>query len=502
MSSALSRELETSASIVLVRPTLGRREHSVACLCLGDTSQSITAPVFPPPDSRSFMSLTTTHLVPAPRDRVWEWHARPGAVDRLTPPFLPMKVKSGAQSLKDGTTVLALPAGQTWVARHQPDGFIEGEQFVDIAANTPVRQATQWRHTHRFADDGDHTRIHDIVETRVPAAVLKPAFAYRQHQLTEDLAFLARMEEVTGAAAAPLTVAMTGSRGLVGSALTAQLTTACHTVIPLVRGEAGEGQRHWDMDDPAADLFDGVDAVVHLAGESIMGRFNDKHKAEIYSSRIGPTRRLAQLAADSGISAFVSASAVGLYGTEAGERVHTEEDGRGTGFLAEVVDEWEAATIYAKNAGVRTVNIRTGLVLSGAGGLLPVLKLSAQTAMSARFGDGGFWMSWIALDDLTDIYVRALIDDTLDGPVNATAPNPVTNAEMSKRLTSTLRRPELLPIPTLGPKVLLGPEGAKELAFADQRVEPARLNELGHHFRYPTLQSALDHELGKEELLS
>lgn len=198
---------------------------------------------------------------------------------------------------------------------------------------------------------------------------------------------------------------------------------------------------------------------------------------------------------------FISASAIGFYGTDAGGRVHTESDSRGDGFLADVVDEWERATIYAKNAGVRTVNIRTGLALSGAGGLLPLLKLSAQTALSARFGNGDFWMSWVALDDLTDIYFRALIDDSLTGPVNATAPTTVTNAELSKTLTSLLHRPELIGIPEFGPKLLLGDEGAHELALADQRVEPAKLISLDHHFRYPHLIDALRHELGKEDFL-
>ncbi|MCQ4618736.1 TIGR01777 family oxidoreductase [Corynebacterium sp. CCUG 65737] len=445
------------------------------------------------------MSITTTHLVPAPLERVWEWHTRPGAVQRLTPPFLPMSVVSGAESLRDGTTVLKLPAGQKWIAQHVAEEYIEGSQFVDVAENTPVKQATQWKHTHLFEQADSGTRITDTVDTRVPEAMLKAAFAYRQRQLVEDLAFQDRLEQI--ADVAPKTIAMTGSRGLVGSALSAQLTTAGHTVVQLVRGDAEEGQRHWDMENPDASLFSGIDAVIHLAGESIMGRFTDTHKSKIYSSRIGPTRKLAQAAADAGVETFVSASAVGFYGTNAGDRVHTEADGQGDGFLAEVVAEWEAATDYAHDTGVRTVNIRTGLVLSGEGGLLPVLRFSASTALSARFGDGDFWMSWVAIDDLTDIYIRALFDDQLSGPVNATAPNPVTNAEMSKALTLTLNRPELMGIPSLGPKVLLGEEGARELALADQRVEPAKLNELGHHFRYPTLQEALDHELGKEELL-
>lgn len=449
------------------------------------------------------MSFAAAHTIPAQLPDVWRWHTLPGAVERLTPPFLPMKVLSGAHSLANGTTVFALPAGQKWVAEHQPQDFIEGERFVDVAGNIPIKQVTRWRHEHRFRTSGDHTRITDTVHTTVPAKILHPAFAYRQHQLAEDIAFLQRIGQpnLHKDGQESLTIAMTGSRGLVGTALKAQLTTAGHTVIPLVRGTAHRGERHWDMTNPDPELFRGVDAVVHLAGESIMGRFTDSHKAEIYSSRVGPTRRLAQLAADSGVNTFVSASAIGFYGTAAGNKAYTEEDSRGDGFLAEVVDEWEGATAPARDAGVRTVNIRTGLALSGAGGLLPLLRSSAATAMTARFGDGDFWMSWIALDDLTDIYFRALVDSSLHGPVNATAPNPVRNAELSATLTKLLHRPELVGIPRFGPQLLLGREGAQELALADQRVEPAALNARDHHFRYPELRAALKHELGKEELL-
>ncbi|GAB3075233.1 TIGR01777 family oxidoreductase [Corynebacterium aquatimens] len=453
------------------------------------------------------MSLSAIHAIKAPLEQVWEWHTRPGAVQRLTPPFLPMKVREGASNLKDGTTVFDLPAGQKWVAKHDPDKYKEFHQFSDVAANTPIKQLTGWRHTHVFTTKKDGTtRISDHVDARVPAALLKPAFAYRQHQLTQDLAFLDRMSTLTPTGGDPtkqrLVIAMTGSRGLVGTALTAQLTTAGHSVIQLVRGEpTGTHQRHWDMENPDQEMLKGVDAVVHLAGESIMGRFNDDHKAKIYSSRVGPTRTLARAAADAGVRTFVSASAVGFYGTDAGDRVHTENDGPDEGFLADVVNDWEKATVYAKEGGVRTVNIRTGLALSGAGGLLPVLKLSAKTTMTARFGDGEFWMSWIALDDLTDIYFRAIVDDSVSGPINATAPNPVTNRELSETLTSTVHRPELIGIPDFGPKILLGEEGAKELALADQRVEPTKLRELNHHFRYPTLQQALNHELGREMLL-
>lgn len=439
------------------------------------------------------MGIHAEYTLPFPREDVWRWHTRPGAVTRLTPGFLPMRVQSEAASIRNGTTVFSLPAGMQWKAHHLADGYTAGHKFTDIAANQPLRTATQWRHEHRFEDAGEGTLLIDDVSATIPETVLRPAWAYRQRQLLEDLKFIASLP-----AAEPKTVAMTGSSGLVGTHLRAQLTTAGHSVIPLVRGEAGPGERHWDMDNPAPDLLAGVDGVIHLAGESIMGRFTDDKKRKIRDSRIEPTRKLAQLAADSGVGVFVGASAVGYYGTDAGGFPHTETDGPGAGFLADVCAAWEDA---AQAEGIRTVSIRTGLALSGAGGLLPVLKASVTAGLTAQFGAGDFWMSWVALDDLTDLYTRALLDETVSGPVNATAPEPVTNAQMSEQLAELLRRPDVLAIPTFGPKLLLGNEGARELALADQRVVPAAATERGWQFRYPTLEAALRHELGKEQLL-
>ncbi|MGX0629734.1 uncharacterized protein ACUW8P_000831 [Corynebacterium afermentans] len=439
------------------------------------------------------MGIRAEYTLPFDRDTVWRWHTRPGAVTRLTPGFLPMRVQSEAASIRNGTTVFRLPAGQQWVARHCADGYIAGGQFTDVAANQPLRAATGWRHVHRFEDVGEGTLLIDDVTAHIPEALLRPAWAYRQRQLVEDLRFIASLPDT-----APKTVAMTGSSGLVGTHLRAQLTTAGHTVIPLVRGSAGPGERHWDMDDPAPDLLRGVDGVIHLAGETIMGRFTEEKKRKIRDSRVEPTRKLARLAADSGVDVFVGASAVGYYGTDAGSVPRTETDGPGEGFLAEVCNAWEEA---ARVEGLRSVHIRTGLALSSAGGLLPVLKASVNAGLSARFGRGDFWMSWVALDDLTDFYVRALIDDTVSGPVNATAPEPVTNAEMSSTLAHLLRRPDVFSIPTFGPKLLLGEEGAHELALADQRALPTVAAERGWRLRYPTLNAALRHELGREQLL-
>jgi uncharacterized protein (TIGR01777 family) len=243
----------------------------------------------------------------------------------------------------------------------------------------------------------------------------------------------------------------------------------------------------------------GLDAVVHLAGESVAGRFTGAHQKAIRESRVGPTRRLAQVAADAdgGPRIFVSASAIGYYGVDRGDEVLSEDSGRGDGFLADVVADWEEATSPATDAGLRVVNVRTGIVQSALGGTLRMMRPLFAVGLGGRLGSGAQWWSWIGLDDLLDVYYRALYDTRLSGPVNAVAPAPVRNAEFTKALGRVLRRPTLLPVPTFGPRLLLGKQGARELIEASQRVMPAKLEQLGHRFRRPGVEETLAHELGR-----
>lgn len=438
------------------------------------------------------MGLTASHIITAPRSDVWVWHTRPGAVERLTPPGVPMTPLSQADTLADGTTRFALPAGLRWVARHDAHAYREGEIFAD--------EFLQWRHIHEFREHPRGTEITDTVRTPVPARLLRPMFAYRQHQLVQDFGFRDRL--IAAGLSEPLTIAMTGSSGLVGRALSAQLRTLGHTVIELVRREPVDGQRRWAPQSPSPDLLDGVDVLVHLAGEPIFGRFTPGHKAAIRDSRVGPTEKLAQLAAGSTtVTAMVSASAVGYYGNDGGHQPLAEDARPGEGFLAEVVSAWENATAAARKAGKRVVNIRTGIALSADSGVLPLLRLASGTGFGGPFGAGDFWMSWIALDDLTDIYVRAIVDAALRGPVNAVAPTPVLNRQLSSALGAQMRRPSVFPVPEFGPKILLGEEGARELALANQRIEAGVLRDVGHTFRYPAIERALAHELLREKLL-
>ena len=427
------------------------------------------------------MGIEYSSVIPQPQSDVFDWHARPGAMPRLVPPWQPLTVIAEADSLADGRAVLGLPAGLRWVARHDPSGFVAGRRFVDEL------RIGGWRHTHEFSYAAPgKTRVRDHVDTPVPAPLLRSMFVYRHRQLADDLAAHRRAAE---AGAGALVVAISGASGLVGSALSAFLTSAGHRVIRLVRRlPRGGDERYWDPANPAADLLSGVDAVIHLAGASIAGRFTSAHKRDIRDSRIEPTRRLAKAAADAdgGPSVFVTASAIGYYGFDRGDDVLTEHSARGDGFLADVVADWEAATAPAEDVGLRVVAVRTGIVQAARGGTLRLLRPLFAAGLGGRLGSGRQWLSWIGIDDLVDVYHRALWDDRLVGPVNAVAPQPVRNNEYTKALAGVLHRPALLPVPFI-----------KELAEANQRVTPDRLLDLGHRFRQPSVTDALSHQLGR-----
>jgi uncharacterized protein (TIGR01777 family) len=444
------------------------------------------------------MGLTYSSVVDASLGEVFSWHTRPGAIARLTPPWLPIRVLREASSLRDGQAVLGLPGGLRWTAVHQPDAYDPPHAFAD-ELDSPL----PWRHLHQFSAAGDRsTLVTDVVETPLPARVLRSMLVYRHRQLAADLAALARSAQISPAGGSqPRTIAVTGAGGLIGTALTALLTTSGHQVIRLVRRlPRHAGERYWRPEDPAPELLDGADALIHLAGASIGGRFTPARKAEIRDSRILPTRRLAELAsrAPEPLKAFVTASAVGIYGPDRGDEVLTEDSPRGEGFLADVVADWEDAVRPAATAGIRTVQVRTGIVQTPRGGMLRLLSPLFEAGLGGRLGSGKQWLAWIGLDDLLDVYRRAVLDAGLSGPVNAVAPEPVRNEDYTRALASVLRRPALLPVPGFGPRLLLGAEGAREIAQASQYVRPERLIGAGHEFRQPELEGALRHLFGRE----
>lgn len=477
-----------------------------------------------------FIAPTTdrfTHLLFHPRERVVDWFARPGAVRRLTPGLLPMTPVEEAANLRDGTTVFDMPAGLSWRAEHDRGEYVAGHRFADYVANQPFRRMLGWRHVHRFEDvrgpGEDHadwwTNVVDEVTSRVPRRTIAGVFAYRAAVLEGDFAAADRLASTLAASrddgppATPGTrehperphphnalprkvIAVTGASGTVGSMLCALLSTSGHDVVKLTRTSSSEpNTRTWDPKAPAGDLLDGIDVLVHLAGAPIAGRFTDKHLAKVRDSRVGPSRKLAELAASAGVEAIVSASAVGYYGADRGTELLDEAAPAGDGPLADIVRDWEAACDPARDAGIRVAAIRTGLVQAGGGGLLPILAGITSTGLGGKLGDGDQWFPWIALDDLLDVYHRAALDPTWSGPINAVAPNGVDNASYTKTLAKVLRRPAVIPVPKAAPSLVLGGRGAEELAFANQRAIPRFLENADHVFRFPDLEAALRHEL-------
>jgi uncharacterized protein len=300
------------------------------------------------------------------------------------------------------------------------------------------------------------TRVTDRVQTQLGSHLLRPMFIYRHRQLADDLA-AHRWATESGSRSA--TIAVTGASGLVGSALCAFLTSGGHRVIRLVRRQArGDDERRWDPMRPDPALLEGTDALVHLAGESIAGRFTPAHKRAIRDSRVEPTLLLCNLAATthSGPRIMVVASAIGYYGADRGDEILSEDSGPGDSFLANVVADWEAATRRAAEDGIRVTNVRTGLVQSPRGDTLRLFRPLFSLGLGGRISTGRQWVSWIDLDDLVDIYNRALFDTNLSGPVNAVAPAPVRNRDYARTLARVLKRPALLPVPDLGPRLILG----------------------------------------------
>jgi uncharacterized protein (TIGR01777 family) len=409
-----------------------------------------------------------------------------------------------------GTMLLGLRQGPTelkWKVKHTD--FEEGKLFRDEQISGPFNK---WVHTHRFSPaEGGGCIVEDDVEWEPPLGnagrlvaeafiegELKRFFQFRHARLRNDLAL---HEKYSGK---PLVVAVSGSSGLIGRNLTDLLRSGGHEVRPMVRkgGAAPEGGIPWDPKrgtlDPAH--LEGLDAVVHLAGESLSAlRWSEEKKARILESRVRGTGLIADTLArmPGPPPALVSASAVGFYGNR-GNEIVTEDTKPGRGFLAMVCREWEAATAPARKAGIRVVNLRTGFVISlespGLAKMLPPFK----AGLGGRIGSGRQYMSWIDLDDEVGLIHHALARPGVAGPLNATAPQPVPNSAFADTLGRVLNRPTLMPLPSLAVKAMLGELG-EELLLKGARVVPTKAEDTGYEFFYPSLEDSLRYQLGRME---
>lgn len=443
-----------------------------------------------------------------PAEEVFRWHTRPGALERLIPPWTTVEVLERTGGVEDGSrVVMRMPVGPTrvrWVAEHRD--YVDGAQFRDVQIEGPF---SFWEHTHRVDADGARAcYLEDRVEYELPYGaagsllgggfvhdMLERMFTYRHRLTSQDLATHAAYRN------GPLNVLVSGASGLVGSALVPFLTTGGHRVTRLSRSpHPGEAAIQWDPSAGQIDIagLEGMDAVVHLAGENIAaGRWNEATKARISDSRRQGTQLLAASLArlTTRPRVLVSASAIGFYGDRGAELLQ-EDSPAGSGFLADVCREWEAATAAAVDSGIRVINLRIGVVLSAAGGALAKLLPPFQLGAGGRVGSGQQYMSWIALDDLIGVILHAISTEALRGPVNGTAPSPVTNQEFTKTLGRVLGRPTILPVPAAALRLALG-EMADEMLLASQRVQPTRLEATRYSFRFPDLEGALRHTLGR-----
>lgn len=296
---------------------------------------------------------------------------------------------------------------------------------------------------------------------------------------------------------------MTGASGLIGRALRALLIAAGHRVLPVVRHPPSQDEIGWDPERSRIDAtgFEGLNAVVHLAGESVAQRWTADRMERIRRSRELGTSLLARTLA--GVKrppeSLISASAIGIYGDRGDELLPEEAPTPGASsqsFLARVGTTWEASAAPAASAGIRVVHLRTGIVLTPAGGALKPMLVPFRLGVGGQLGSGRQWMSWIAMDDLLGAYQHCLTGNGLSGPVNAVAPNPVINREFTRLLAEVLHRPALFPVPAVALRLLLG-RMADELLLYSQRVVPGQLDRSGFAFRYPDLKLALVHLLSR-----
>ena len=460
-------------------------------------------------------TFTRRSRIDVPAQALFDWHNHRGAFERLAPPWQPVRLER-FEGIRDGQrAVIKLgpkPAALAWIAEHRD--YIEGRQFRDIQVKGPF---ARWEHTHRTIPEDDTTSVlEDDVAYRLPFAPLSQPlggklaerqfermFAYRHRVTREDLS------RHHAAALPSLRIAITGSTGLLGEALVAFLTTGGHNVVRLVRtrdvvaryaDRADERAAYWDPDQGEIDAaaLEGVDAVLHLAGESVFGlRWSPAKKRRILESRMRGTRLLSETLAalEHPPPVFLSASASGYYGDH-GASIVTESTPSGDGFLAEVCREWEAATSAAEAAGIRTAILRIGVVLTPAGGALGLALPAFLAGLGGTVGNGNTYFPWIALDDVLYAVLHLLSDSSLSGPFNLSAPEPVTQQAFAKTLGRVVRRPTPWRIPSSLVRRVAG-EAGEEMMLKSTRMQPEALLSSGFRFAYPELESALRHLLGR-----
>jgi len=449
--------------------------------------------------------------IKAPVEEVFRWHSRPGALERLSPPWDPVRVIERKGGIESGArVVLEMKAGHfpfRWIAEHTD--YEENRLFRDRQVRGPF---SHWEHTHSFEPDGNEgSFFEDRIDYALPfypfgklfggASVetkLERIFKYRHEVTTEDIILhLSRKEKKR-----PMKIIMTGASGFIGSALIPFFTTGGHIVRTLVRRTPfpEKDESFWDPEQKKLDpsVFDGIDAVIHLAGEHIgEGRWTDEKKRRIIESRTKGASLIADTMSKlpSPPPVLICASAIGYYGNR-GDKILTEDDQPGNDFISKVCSEWEKSAQAAVNKGIRTAFMRIGIALSPAGGALSRLLLPFRAGLGVKIASGSQFMSWVGIDDVIGAFFHVLADNKIAGPVNVSSPNPATNFEFTKTLGKVLSRPAVFSIPAAAVNLAFGEMG-REVLLSSTRVVPQKLIESGYRFRNPDLPGALSHLLGK-----
>ncbi len=455
-----------------------------------------------------------TQGLTVPAQTAFDYHDRRGALNRLVPPWESVTVEKSDGSLEVGsrvilrTSILGVPV--RWVAEHteyQPPTL-----FCDHQVSGPF---AYWQHRHSFETINQNhasflSQLSDEISYRLPFGFLgntfgagkarktiEAMFAYR-HRITHDDLKLYSSYEPT-----PLRIAISGSNGLVGGALSSMLGLFGHQIHPIIRGEKRLPSEHspW-LDTPDEQTLENMDAVVHLAGKSIAsGRWNTSLKAEIRDSRVSKTRQLCELLGSrkNPPKVLVCASATGIYG-ERGYEILDESSAMGElsqtgcGFLADVGKQWEEACQPAIDAGIRVIHARFGIILSPKGGALQKMLTPAKL-LGGSLGSGKQWWSWISLDDAIGAIYHCIQHETLHGPVNLVSPHPTQNRQFVRQLGKALGRPAIFPAPAAGLRIGLG-EMADALLLSSARVVPSKLLESNYSFRFTDLSDLFRYSLG------